>query len=191
MRKLSLICWLRFRWIGRSPFRRSVCRLFVRSVLWPLLFVQLKFVRSFARSVFVCSLFFFRSFVRLLVRAALVRSFHFCSTTAVSGYMFHASLSTVNTVLKTLKSMAHLVIECAVVCNGKGSLPSLFYIVQEIQHCRVPAKNHINRTTLRKSTANFSLQLLQCCQGVQPDKGIKKKHEQGENASERFSIWVS
>lgn len=34
--------------------------------------------------------------------------------------------------------MAHLVIECAIVCNGKGSLPSFLYIVQEIQHCRVP-----------------------------------------------------
>lgn len=54
--------------------------------------------------------------------------------------------------------MAHLVIEGAVVCNGKGSLPSLLYIVQEIQHCRVPATNHIDRDTLRKSTENFSLQ---------------------------------
>ena len=41
--------------------------------------------------------------------------------------------------------MAHLVIECAVVCNGKGSLPSFLYIVQEIQHCRVPDTKHINR----------------------------------------------
>ena len=54
--------------------------------------------------------------------------------------------------------MAHLVIEGAVVCNGKGSLPSLLYIVQEIQHCRVPATNHIDRDTLRKSTENLSLQ---------------------------------
>lgn len=50
----------------------------------------------------------------------------------------------VKTVLKTLTSMAHLVIECAVVCNGKGSLPSFLYIVQEIQHCRVPDTNHMH-----------------------------------------------
>lgn len=71
--------------------------------------------------------------------------------------------------------MAHLVIECAIVCNGKGSLPSLLYIVQEIQHCRVPATNRINRDTLRKPTANLSLQLLQCSQGSQTDEGIKKR----------------
>ena len=65
-----------------------------RSLVWPLLFVQLKFVRS----VFICStfllsfvcsfgvcLFHFSSFVHSLVRAALVRSFHFCLTTAVNG----------------------------------------------------------------------------------------------------------
>jgi len=74
--------------------------------------------------------------------------------------MFHASLSTVNTALKTLTLMAHLVIECAVVCNGKGSLPSLFYIVQEIQHCRVPAKNQIKPYNSWKIDSKFLLTII-------------------------------